>query len=444
MTQEQKNKAIRTAARLGQLEQVNALLAAGADIKAKDINGETALHWASLGGRTKTAQALLAAGADIKAKDKWRKTALHRAAQRGHTETVQVLLSAGADIESKDNDGKTALHWAARWDHAETVQVLERFLLQVLLARGADSLYVTQDVWEQDIQSVSMQLKDKILTLLSGLSVLNSGGAAGGAAAAADHADGALQSKYRKATIYLVRLIKLARRDKKYDGLAEYEAYARDDKDRSWFNLLAYAYGCDQMLLGEQEVSSTAADSAEAGGGAAAASDLESQTGDKDYFSEFLTLLTRLDAFCNAMLKISLFGFSSSSKRQNRLFGVPQTRAFVDQSLSALFRQVLKPLASEKDESCGDSAQAKLLCAAWERISRSRNSSQRRVAGDGAIASSLDQHPVYLCYQAKQAAIKSLPTLVKRPTEYGFAPTNILNIANLPNKSYAAYPNAML
>jgi serine/threonine-protein phosphatase 6 regulatory ankyrin repeat subunit B len=44
------------------------LLAAGADVNAKDKDGVTALMWASQGGHITVVQALLAAKADVNAK----------------------------------------------------------------------------------------------------------------------------------------------------------------------------------------------------------------------------------------------------------------------------------------------------------------------------------------------------------------------------------------
>ena len=53
-------------------------------------------------------QALLAAGADLKARNKWSGTPLHIAAGFSANPTVvQALLAAGADPTAKTWDGKT-------------------------------------------------------------------------------------------------------------------------------------------------------------------------------------------------------------------------------------------------------------------------------------------------------------------------------------------------
>ena len=46
------------------------LLAAGADVMARDEDGSTPLHWAASNGTPANIQALLDAGADAKAKNK--------------------------------------------------------------------------------------------------------------------------------------------------------------------------------------------------------------------------------------------------------------------------------------------------------------------------------------------------------------------------------------
>jgi len=148
------------------VEVVKRLLAHGADVRAKDPQkGQTPLHLAAFRGRLKTARILIAAGADVNAKDSEGRTPLalaqqksrtevvellrqhgakesvvtddikpaksfHEAAREGDLEQVKKLISAGADIDVRDKDGATPLQFAAHVGQTEVV----RFLL----ANGAD------------------------------------------------------------------------------------------------------------------------------------------------------------------------------------------------------------------------------------------------------------------------------------------------------------------
>jgi hypothetical protein len=56
---------------------------------------------------------LLDIGADVKAGDSYGATALIRAAYNNDATSIEALIKAGADINAKDHDGTTALSWAA-------------------------------------------------------------------------------------------------------------------------------------------------------------------------------------------------------------------------------------------------------------------------------------------------------------------------------------------
>ncbi|MCX5922030.1 MAG: ankyrin repeat domain-containing protein [Candidatus Dependentiae bacterium] len=147
---------------------VKALLAAGAQVNAQDMNGWTALmraigqddldttlellrakaavntkntdkttalliaaHYSQKANSAKIIDALLAAGADVKAQDKNGWTALHWAAKRGHNTVVQTLIKKGASVDAKNNEGQTPLILA---DQKKRLAVVK-----TLIAEGADT-----------------------------------------------------------------------------------------------------------------------------------------------------------------------------------------------------------------------------------------------------------------------------------------------------------------
>jgi len=112
---------------------VELLLAAGADVDAKNNYGWTALHYAAAYGHADVVELLLEAGADIKAKNNSGGTALHYAAAYGHADVVELLVSAGANVNAQDKDGWTALFWASFKGYVAVVELL--------LASGAVDKY---------------------------------------------------------------------------------------------------------------------------------------------------------------------------------------------------------------------------------------------------------------------------------------------------------------
>jgi hypothetical protein len=109
-------------------------------IKRYIYAGDTGLHIAAAAYQTEIARKLIAAGADVRARNRRGQEALHYAAvgapgsaawnPLAQAATIVCLIDAGADANTADMDGATPLHRAVRTRCAEAVRTL--------LAHGAD------------------------------------------------------------------------------------------------------------------------------------------------------------------------------------------------------------------------------------------------------------------------------------------------------------------
>lgn len=84
----------------------------------------TPLHEAAAIGDHNQVDRLIQAGADPKAVDEAGRTPLHLAAENGHGGTCEVLIKAGADATVADLSGKLAVDYARANNHNQTAGVL--------------------------------------------------------------------------------------------------------------------------------------------------------------------------------------------------------------------------------------------------------------------------------------------------------------------------------
>ena len=88
--------------------------------------GSPDIHGAAEVGDVANVEELLADGVDPNTQDKYEQTPLHLAALNGHTQLSRLLLEQGAEVNAKNIDGATPLHVAAMNGHIEVA----RFLLE--------------------------------------------------------------------------------------------------------------------------------------------------------------------------------------------------------------------------------------------------------------------------------------------------------------------------
>jgi ankyrin repeat protein len=113
------------------MEVVELLIVNGADLDAKDNAGYSPLHKAIISQVSKEViELLISNGVDINIKNQFGCIPLHYAARGGQKEVVELLITKGADINAKDNTGTTPLHYA--------VFQLRKEVVELLLGNGAD------------------------------------------------------------------------------------------------------------------------------------------------------------------------------------------------------------------------------------------------------------------------------------------------------------------
>lgn len=126
-------RAFLRAAKTGDLPTVEQLLREGEGLLAytgagtpDGILGNTALHWAAANGHVAVLEALLAAGADVHARNNGDSTPLHSASTNNRVACARALVAARADPLVADEYGDSPLKLAERAERTDMVAVLKR------------------------------------------------------------------------------------------------------------------------------------------------------------------------------------------------------------------------------------------------------------------------------------------------------------------------------
>ncbi|MBR7109888.1 MAG: ankyrin repeat domain-containing protein [Akkermansia sp.] len=121
----EKELALGKAVKNGKIEEAKAALAAGVNVNAlsEDRSGNM-LSVAVYADNVEMVQLLLRAGADVNAVPHGAKSVLHCAAARSKGEIVRALLAAGADPMHPGNNGASALHEAIWVGNSAAVEAL--------------------------------------------------------------------------------------------------------------------------------------------------------------------------------------------------------------------------------------------------------------------------------------------------------------------------------
>jgi hypothetical protein len=112
------------AARSQKAEMASLLIAKGAGLEDKNNQGDTPLIAACTAGSTALTQLLVEKGAQINAQDDVGATPLMYAALAGNTAILDLLLAKGAAINAADDNGKTPLMYAASAGSVDAVKLM--------------------------------------------------------------------------------------------------------------------------------------------------------------------------------------------------------------------------------------------------------------------------------------------------------------------------------
>ena len=122
-----------SAAALGSVRCIEILHENGAEIDARDQNGQTPFHQAVAAGQTDCAKLFISFGAGLSAQDNRLRCCTHLAVEHGREETLIMLLSeTGSDLVNiPDHKQRTSLHYAARADNPKVFIINNLFVREL-------------------------------------------------------------------------------------------------------------------------------------------------------------------------------------------------------------------------------------------------------------------------------------------------------------------------
>jgi len=129
-----KHTALHLAASFNFIEIAKMLLDAGANIQAKDYEGDSPLHLAAIGGHIEMIELLVRNGASIEAKNHIDRSAIISAISYEKGNSISSLVSLGADINQPNNCRISPLMYA--------IDIPTLKFMRVLIENGADINFV--------------------------------------------------------------------------------------------------------------------------------------------------------------------------------------------------------------------------------------------------------------------------------------------------------------
>lgn len=146
----------------GEMEKVQDLVAAGADVNGRNRYFLSLIHDAAEQGELPAVHLLLEAGADPNATDHEGYFLLHAASEGGHLDIVKALIDGSADVNAIDTDGNPPIQYAAEQGH-------ER-IGKLFLSRGIERTLIKCDESRERVESWEKELGGEWFSLMSLLS----------------------------------------------------------------------------------------------------------------------------------------------------------------------------------------------------------------------------------------------------------------------------------
>lgn len=152
----------------GQAGAVKSTLICGANIEARDDNGETPLIRAVEFGKPDVVELLLDSGANVEAKDNGGTTALFEATvryvlstkasskQTDYLAIIKLLLGKGADVNAADKSGDTPMHYAVTCNFNGDFTALIHLFKEPAAAQTEPSTIQDRDQLERSLEALKL------------------------------------------------------------------------------------------------------------------------------------------------------------------------------------------------------------------------------------------------------------------------------------------------
>lgn len=148
------NEQLLKASEKGDVDGVISLLDRGADIEARNNDGDTPLLRACTTNHTKIVELLLNSGADIENRNDEGYTPLLLSSYYGLEEIVELLLDHGADVEAMNDECETSLLLASHYfGYPGTVKLLLGYSADITVIDSVDCMsieYKCVGVWKEE------------------------------------------------------------------------------------------------------------------------------------------------------------------------------------------------------------------------------------------------------------------------------------------------------